>query len=332
MQSDHSESQSEADIETDTTSESDSDTDTGDEEIQKPGQVPGNLSLSSQSTTPAIEIIRAPKHRTPPPRPTTGYPKVHRAHSNTTSQLGHAPPKTVSNLLRKQSEGSLSSRLTIPSEPLPGLRPRAGSHSEGANRSFSHSRFKSESTLDHTPTSAIGTSLRSPSPLLLSSPSWSSTVALSVVHSLSEKDRKRQEAIHELITTEQVYLSYLYLVRDDFQRPLLDQALISPAESQVIFLDWSSLLDLSQTVVRDLEQRRESGNGVVLAVGDIINSCIVERANCFLRYCSGHREASVLLSRKMSESRALQDFLRVRKHVERVTALTQKTITNDIFL
>jgi len=324
MHSDDSESQSETDTEADTTSESDSDTDAGDGEDQALGQVPDSLlSVPSQSTTPAIEIIRAPKHRAPPPRPTSGYPKG-RIHSNTTGQPGSAPSKPVSILLRKQSEGSLSSRLTIPSEPLPGVRPRAGSHSEGMNRSFSHPRFKSESAFDQTSTSATGASFRSPSPLLLSSPSWSSTVALSVAHSLSEKERKRQEAIHELIITEQVYLSYLYLVRDDFQRPLLAQALISPAESQVIFLDWSSLLDLSQTVVGDLEQRRENGNGVVLAVGDIINSCIVERANCFLRYCSGHREASVLLSRRMSESRPLQDFLKVRKTRRKGQRFTSK--------
>ncbi|KAF9086756.1 actin organization and endocytosis protein [Mortierella sp. AD031] len=131
--------------------------------------------------------------------------------------------------------------------------------------------------------------------------------------SLSEKERKRQEAIHELITTEQVYLAYLYLVRGDFQRPLLDQGLIGPAESHSIFMDWSSLLDLSQSIVDELVRRRDSEQGVVLAVGDVINSHIVERAGCFMRYCANHREASSLLTRSMAESRLLSDFMKAAK-------------------
>lgn len=130
-------------------------------------------------------------------------------------------------------------------------------------------------------------------------------------HSLGEKERKRQEAIHELITTERVYLGYLYLVRDEFQAPLLDQGLISPVESQSLFMEWSSLLDLSQNIVYELTQRQEREQGVVLAVGDVINSLIVERAGCFMRYCANHREAANLLTRRLTESRLLSEFITV---------------------
>ncbi|KAG0052999.1 actin organization and endocytosis protein [Gryganskiella cystojenkinii] len=268
---------------------------------------------SSQSKTPAIEIARAPRPRVPPPRPTTAFPKTSGQNAFLT---GGAPARPVSVLLRKQSEGSLSSRLTIPSEPIPGSRPRAGSHSEGMSKAFAHPRFRSEGDSGLGASLIPGSPIRSPSPMLLNSPSWSSSVAMSVSHSLSEKERKRQEAIHELITTEQVYLSYLYLVRDDFQLPMLDQALLNSAESQSIFKDWSSLLDLSQSIVKELEQRQASDNGVVLAVGDIINSHIVERAGCFMRYCANHREASTLLTKKTAESRLLQDFLMILEYTE----------------
>ncbi|KAG0355389.1 Intersectin 1 (SH3 domain protein) [Gamsiella multidivaricata] len=136
---------------------------------------------------------------------------------------------------------------------------------------------------------------------------------MEISQTLTEKEKKRQEAIHELITTEQVYLSYLYLLRDEFQRPLLDQGLITPAESQAIFMEWSSLLELSQSIVDELVERQRSDNGVVLAVGDVINSHIVERADCFMRYCANHRDASNLLTRRMAESRLLQDFLNQAK-------------------
>lgn len=134
---------------------------------------------------------------------------------------------------------------------------------------------------------------------------------MNMSQSLSEKERKRQEAIHELITSERVYLGHLHLVRDEFQVPLLDQGLISPVESQSLFMEWSSLLDLSQSIVDELTQRQESEQGVVLAVGDVINSLIVERAACFMRYCANHREAANLLARKVTESRLLLEFITV---------------------
>lgn len=51
-----------------------------------------------------------------------------------------------------------------------------------------------------------------------------------------------------------------------------------------------------------------------MAVGDVINSHIVERADCFMRYCANHRVASLLLVKKMAESRPLLDFLTVRHY------------------
>jgi len=152
------------------------------------------------------------------------------------------------------------------------------------------------------------------SPTSPNSISWSSTIGLGVAHSLSAKEKKRQEAIYELITTEQAYLSCLYLVRDDFQQPLLNQGLITPEEGQSIFMDWRSLQELSQSIVDELTQRQGSDGGVVMAVGDVINSHIVERADCFMRYCANHRVASLLLVKKMAESRPLLDFLTVRHY------------------
>ncbi|KAF9351243.1 actin organization and endocytosis protein [Mortierella sp. AD094] len=276
--------------------DSDSDSESSDEDDELP--------VAPSSLTPTIAIAPVPRHRTPPPRPTGAYPK---SKPLTSSPLSSSAPSKQS-IMRKQSEGSLSIRLAVPQESNPGVRQRSGSHSEAMPKSVSHPRFASERTFDSTTPSAVAPS-RSSSPLLLSSPSWSSSIGMGVSQSLPEKEKKRQEAIHELITTERVYLSYLYLVRDDFQRPLLDQGLINPAESQSIFMEWSSLLDLSQSIVDELAQRQANDKGVVLAVGDVINSHIVERAGCFMRYCGNHRDASVLLAKRMAESRLLLDFM-----------------------
>ncbi|KAG0211949.1 actin organization and endocytosis protein, partial [Mortierella sp. NVP41] len=299
------------DTDTETSDESDSDNDMGSGGMDHSGRpIPAsNTNIPSMVATPSIAIAPAPRYRAPPPRPTGTSSRS--SHSIQPS-LSTSAPLRSSMLLRKKSEGSLSSLLSVPTESVSATRQRSGSYSDAITSSSSHLRFASESHVGQTPSRSLSID-RSPSPLLLNSPSWSSSVGINVSQSLSEKERKRQEAIHELITTEQVYLAYLYLVRDDFQRPLLDQGLIGPAESHSIFMDWSSLLDLSQSIVDELVRRRDSEQGVVLAVGDVINSHIVERAGCFMRYCANHREASSLLTRSMAESRLLSDFMKAAK-------------------
>ncbi|KAF9205502.1 actin organization and endocytosis protein [Haplosporangium sp. Z 27] len=287
---------------TDSSAESeDSDSETGSSEENDDHEVTLTPITFATPSTPAVTIAPPPRHRAPPPRPVGAYAK---AKPLTLSPLSSSAPSKQNIVIRKQSEGALS----VPQESDPVIRQRSGSHSETMIKPISHSRFASERMFDKT-SPPITTPSRSASPLLLSSPSWSSSIGMGISQSLPEKEKKRQEAIHELITTEQVYLSYLYLVRDDFQRPLLDQGLISPAESQSIFMEWSNLLDLSQSIVDELAQRQANDKGVVLAVGDVINSHIVERAGCFMRYCANHRDASILLARRMSESRLLLDFL-----------------------
>ncbi|KAG0347724.1 actin organization and endocytosis protein [Podila minutissima] len=274
----------EDETETETETETESDTDSEDEEeaTTDAGRQSPSITTPTIVRTPAIAIVApVPQRRVPPPRPVGRRTSVPDSHPSLSTTAG---------------------------------RQRSGSYSDAMNRSQStHAKFQSESAAIGRSASAV---LRSPSPSLLASSSWSSTVALEVLQSVSEKERKRQEAIHELVTTEQVYLSHLYLVRDDFQRPLMDQGLITPAEGQTIFTEWSSLLDLSQSIVQELTQRQENDGGVVLAVGDVINSLIVERAGCFMRYCANHREASVLLARRMAESRLLSDFMKILEYTE----------------
>ncbi|KAF9125270.1 actin organization and endocytosis protein [Mortierella sp. 14UC] len=254
---------------------------------------------------PLIAIAPTPRHRVPPPRPTGTAPAFSRSGQ---PSLSTSAPLKSSIPLRKQSEGSLRPLLSIPTDSISVMRQRSGSHPEVVPRSSSHSRLTSESQARQTPSRKFSID-RSPSPLLLTSPSWSASVGQDVSRFLSEKEMKRQEAIHELITTERVYLTYLCLVRDEFQRPLLDLGLIIPAESELFFKDWSSLLDLSRSIVDELMRRQESEQGVVFAVGDVINSHIVERVGCFMSYCANHREATSLLTQRMTDSRLLREFI-----------------------
>ncbi|ORZ06331.1 hypothetical protein BCR41DRAFT_168920 [Lobosporangium transversale] len=309
-ESDVSDYETEEDIhiddKTDTVSEeSDSDTETSsnssEDEIDV--TIPQSVSLMKPNTyattaeaTPVISIAHTPRRRAPPARPIEMHrrPKPSLSHA-----IAVSTPTRAEGLSRKHSEGSLSSHLSVPSSTGKEARPRSGSYSDVLVKPLS--QYTGHKNVD----SSSGPS----SPILLNSASWSSSIAANILHSLPEKEKKRQEAIHELIVTEQVYLSNLLFVKDDFQSPLLDQGLISSAESQSIFMDWTELLDLSKSIVAELVERQTNGEGVVLAVGDVINSHIVEKANCFMRYCANHRLATKLLTQRMTESKPLLNFL-----------------------
>ncbi|KAF9984357.1 actin organization and endocytosis protein [Modicella reniformis] len=275
---------SDSDVLTSEEEEEDDDEDDDDDHHHQTGSeatasVPAN-------TMPIIAIAQVSRYRPAPPKPSR--PQTTVLHSS-------SPPSKPDMLTRQQSEGSLSPHLNVPSKTFLASRPRSG-HSDAISG-------------PHTDSVGPPDSHRRTFSQTLPNSSWSSSVGLGISQSLSEKEKKRQEAIHELITTEQAYLSHLCLVRDDFQEPLLNQGLITPNESQSIFMDWPSLLELSQSIVDELVQRQSNDGGVVLAVGDVINSHIVERASCFMSYCANHRTASILLSRKMAESRLFVDFL-----------------------
>ncbi|KAF9585512.1 Intersectin 1 (SH3 domain protein) [Lunasporangiospora selenospora] len=311
--SEEEEEDEEEDEESDSESDGGSDNDHGSVNIKTADWTSTNQLLSA-STPPAIIVANAPKYRPAPPRPALV------SRSASTGGLSTSAPSAMNLLVRNNSAESFSSHLAIPSDHAVGSRPRSGSHSMvGANSGTSsqyltpsHPKYVSEGDAWARQVPERGTIRRTSSQTSLSSSNWSSTVDPEMLGTLSEKERKRQEAIHELIATEQVYLNNLYLIRDDFQRPLVNQGLLTPAESELVFKDWQSLLDLSQSIVNELKQRQVQGNGegeIVTAVGDVINEHIVERSGCFLRYCASQKEASVLLSRRMKESRLLAEFL-----------------------
>lgn len=272
-----------------TESHSSSDTESSEDDNSKDG---ANEELVS---APTITVARVPRYRQPPPRPSRPHTAVF-----------HSSPRTSVDALTRK--GSLSSHLSTSTTPVPTNRQRSSSSSDAMLKPYLDAKVVLHDGLDKPfgPQEFPTKSLSQTSP---NSTPWSSTAGFRVSHSLAEKERKRQEAIHELITTEQVYLSYLHLVQDDFQKPLLSQKLITLEESLCIFMDWSKLQELSQSIVDELMQRQGADGGVVLAVGDVINSHIVERASCFMRYCANHRNASTILMRKMTESQPLLDFL-----------------------
>ena len=101
--------------------------------------------------------------------------------------------------------------------------------------------------------------------------SWTSTVGSSIVESMTTEETKRQEAIFELIATEQNYVRDLQVILDIFYVPLA--SLLSIGELHGIFSNIEDLLICNSVILSDMDAVQKNGNFVVKQIGA-----------CFLRH------------------------------------------------
>lgn len=97
---------------------------------------------------------------------------------------------------------------------------------------------------------------------------WSSLVDPSALATMPEPERKRQEAIFELIKSESTYLTALQRIVQEFFARL--QPLLDDAASQVIFANIENILMWSVTFLSDLEDRQRQCRLYIDRVGDIV--------------------------------------------------------------
>ncbi|TPX37144.1 hypothetical protein SmJEL517_g01035 [Synchytrium microbalum] len=105
---------------------------------------------------------------------------------------------------------------------------------------------------------------------------WSTSVSQEIRESVSENERKRQEAIFEIIAKEREYVADLELVKNTIIHPLRESMEIFPTATKEkiitdMFLNMEELFDINFGFLRKLVQRQRT-NPVVDAIGDIFLS------------------------------------------------------------
>src|SRR4051812_27883446 len=85
--------------------------------------------------------------------------------------------------------------------------------------------------------------------------------------SFSQDERKRQEAIYELIQTEQTYLRDLQLIIEVFYGPL--QNILSSADQKKVFSNVEDLLLCNTALLSDMEDRQRKSDCVIEIIGDV---------------------------------------------------------------
>ncbi|XP_076618966.1 dynamin associated protein 160 isoform X3 [Colletes latitarsis] len=118
-----------------------------------------------------------------------------------------------------------------------------------------------------------------------------------LVGGLDSMERKRQEYIKELITTEQAYIEDMRLVHEVFEKPLIESLVLTVDEVDKIFVNWRDIIACNDNFLRTLRIRRDnSEGGVVRMIGDILCENI-PRMSAYIRFCSCQISAAVYLQR-----------------------------------
>ncbi|KAK3925091.1 Intersectin-1 [Frankliniella fusca] len=109
---------------------------------------------------------------------------------------------------------------------------------------------------------------------------------VTALDNLSGMERKRQDSITELMSTEQAYIDDMSIVHEVFEKPLVQKGILSPEQRQKIFVNWREIIVCNYMFLRALRVRREMSSGAIIRmIGDILCENL-PRMKVYVRFCS----------------------------------------------
>ncbi|KAI0689841.1 hypothetical protein BC835DRAFT_1407733 [Cytidiella melzeri] len=140
---------------------------------------------------------------------------------------------------------------------------------------------------------------------------WASLIDKSALEDISPKERRRQEAIFELIATEGAYVRDLQLIVGIFYAKLMP--MLDEKATKVIFANVEDLLLINTTFLSTLEERQRESRLYIDSIGDILKLNI-SNMGVYLEYCVNHGTAIKLLqSLRESTPELSSTLLRLRE-------------------
>ncbi|XP_041258063.1 intersectin-1 isoform X3 [Onychostruthus taczanowskii] len=134
---------------------------------------------------------------------------------------------------------------------------------------------------------------------------------LHLLDMLTPTERKRQGYIHELIVTEENYVTDLQLVTEIFQKPLMESELVTEKEVAMIFVNWKELIMCNIKLLKALRVRKKmSGEKMpVKMIGDILTAQL-PHMQPYIRFCSCQLNGAALIQQKTDEVPEFKEFVK----------------------
>ena len=141
-----------------------------------------------------------------------------------------------------------------------------------------------------------------------STSSWSSLIDSQALSELPEMERKRQEAIFELIRTEGTHVRDLQIIVEVFFNAMQDAPFLSNKAQTVIFANVEELLLAAVSLFSDLENRQKDSRLYVTRIGDILNDHM-KKMQVYMPYCVNQSPARHILTSERSRNAELDRLL-----------------------
>lgn len=204
------------------------------------------------------------------------------------NEYGSPRPASVAGSIASTTRRPFSPPTTQPDSPALSHTSETATESRtsGFLNSIKHmSRAKmNASPMERRPTPTISGPISAPSPQLhqrsessqgtsaspMGTTSWSSIVGPSALEMIPDKERKRQEAIFELIATESAHVRDLQIIVEVFFNSMQQTQLLSEKASTVIFANVEDVLLAAVSLLSDLEERQRDNRLYIDHIGDIL--------------------------------------------------------------
>ncbi|KAG2207242.1 hypothetical protein INT46_008860 [Mucor plumbeus] len=136
---------------------------------------------------------------------------------------------------------------------------------------------------------------------------WASTMDEIELNAIPADERKRQEAIFELIATERSYLSDLQMIINVFYADA--GKYLSQDERDVVFSNIDDLLICNTALLSDMETRQREQANVVDKIGDVFLKH-ADSLQCYSTYCRNQSYATKFLQKKREDDQWFEVFLK----------------------
>ncbi|KAG2021075.1 signal transducer [Coprinopsis cinerea AmutBmut pab1-1] len=248
--------------------------------------------------------------------------RSHFRHYFSRSRTPESTETTPSSIRKLQISGPMPLGSVTPASKSAGASPRNSVHGGAALPGSPKSlQFQSISVVrpgtsgDHLtvgqPLSAASTVTPGvDSPSRAASPtfgtSWASLVDKTALEGIPSNERKRQEAIFELINTEVAYVRDLQLIVEVFYSSMLD--ILSHKEITVVFANVEDILLTNTAFLSSLEERQKECRLYIDRIGDILVNHF-PNMGVYLEYCVNQQQANKVLQSLIQSKPALVEHL-----------------------
>ncbi|XP_031554337.1 intersectin-1-like isoform X2 [Actinia tenebrosa] len=128
---------------------------------------------------------------------------------------------------------------------------------------------------------------------------WTGSFDAKVLASMSDVERQRQNAIYELINTEQTYVDHLSLTLEVFYNPLAESNLLTMEELSTIFVNWKELIHCNTKLLKAfLVRKKMRNNGLIVMIGDLMCEQL-PHFSPYVRFCSRQLKACQFIQQKI---------------------------------